>query len=258
MGTAKTASTRARQAKQDTSPSPDAANDRSNGSRRSSARRSLVTREMLDHATRLFASQGYESTTLQNVADALGVSRSALYHYVSSKEDLLAMLVEQMSRGLADSLTALHARTDLSAEGKLRELTESLVRHRATSPDQFRVLDQVESNLPEPVRGQHRQARRDVLSELTGVIDDGITAGEFKPLDARIAALSVLGMCNWVAWWYRPDHDIEPVTRQISQSVVDMLAAGDDARGRTDSARSALAQARSSLDALERLLPSEE
>jgi AcrR family transcriptional regulator len=258
MSTAKTPGMRARQAQEATSHGPDPANDQPTGNRRSSARRSLVTREMLDHATRLFASQGYESTTLQNVADALGVSRSALYHYVSSKEDLLAMLVERMSRGLADSLATLHARTDLSAEGKLRELAESLVRQRATSPDQFRVLDQVEPVLPEPVRSQHRQARRDVLSELTGVIDDGITAGEFKPLDGRIAALSVLGMCNWVAWWYRPDHDIEPVTRQISQSVVDMLVAGDGTRERTDSARSALAQARSSLDALERLLPGDE
>lgn len=225
---------------------------------RSNTRRSLVTREMLDHATRLFASQGYETTTLQDVADALGVSRSTLYHYVSRKEDLLAMLVEQMSRGLADSLAALHARADLSSEGKLRELAESLVRQRAAAPDQFRVLDQVEPMLPDPLQTQHRQARREVLTELTGVIEDGIAGGEFKPLDARIAALSVLGMCNWVAWWYRPGHDPEPMVRQISQSVADMLVADTAARGPGDSARSALAQARSSLDALERLVPSEQ
>ncbi|WP_031470026.1 TetR/AcrR family transcriptional regulator [Sciscionella sediminilitoris] len=225
---------------------------------RSSKRRSLVTREILDHATRLFADQGYEATSLQDVADALGVSRSGLYHYVSRKEDLLAMLVEQMSRGLADSLAVLHARTDLSAQDKLREFTGSVVRQRASSPDQFRVLDQVEAMLPEPLRSQHFKARKDVLTELTGVIEDGIAGGEFKPLDARIAALSVLGMCNWVAWWYRPGHgtDLEPVARQISQSVADMLLATEG--GNAGSARSALAQARSSLDALERLIPNEE
>lgn len=235
----------------------DGATGEQGANQRSNTRRSLVTREMLDHATRLFASQGYEATTLRDVAEALGVSRSTLYHYVSCKEDLLAMLVDQMSRGLADSLAALHARADLTAEGKLRELAESLVRQRAASPDQFRVLDQVEPMLPEPLQTQHRQARRDVLAELTGVLEDGIAGGEFRPLDARIAALSVLGMCNWVAWWYRPGQDPEPMVRQISQSVADMLVADNAARGPVDSARSALAQARSSLDALERLMPNE-
>ncbi|WP_405801001.1 TetR/AcrR family transcriptional regulator [Streptomyces sp. NBC_01506] len=227
--------------------------------RRSTARRTLVTRDLLEKATLLFAEKGYENTTLQDVAAAVGVSRTALYHYVTSKEELLAMLVERMSLGLADTLAALWARTDLTPEGKLRELTDMLVRQRAESPHQFRVHDQTESVLPEPLRSRHRQARRDVLAALSGVIEEGVGKGEFKPLDPRIAAFSVLGMCNWVAWWYHPgvDYDIDAVARQISQSAVDMVTAGDATRGRADSAKSALAAARSSLDALERLLPGE-
>lgn len=225
--------------------------------RRSRARRTLVTRELVETAARLFAERGYEATTLQDVADAVGVSRTALYHYVSSKDDLLRMLVEGWSRGLADQFTQLRGSTELSSEGKLRIAAETIVRRRAESPDQFRVLDQAEPMLPEPLRTEHLQARRDVLAELQGVIEDGIDAGDFRPVDARVAALSVLGMCNWVAWWYRPGagHDVEPVARQIAQSAVDMLAADETERHPADSARSALARARSSLDALERLLP---
>ncbi|MGW6901468.1 TetR/AcrR family transcriptional regulator [Streptomyces sp. NPDC054919] len=225
--------------------------------RRSTTRRTLVTRDLLEKATRLFADKGYENTTLQDVAGAVGVSRTALYHYVTSKEELLAMLVEQMSLGLLDTLTRLRDRTDLTPEGKLRELTDMLVRQRAESPHQFRVHDQTESVLPEPLRSKHRQARRDVLAALSAVIEDGIQRGEFKPLDARVAAFSILGMCNWVAWWYHPspDYDIDGVARQISQSAIDMVAASDASRGMADSARSALAMARSSLDVLERMLP---
>jgi AcrR family transcriptional regulator len=227
--------------------------------RRSTARRSLVTRDLLDKATRLFAERGYEATTLQDVAEAVGVSRTALYHYVSSKEELLAMLVEQIGLELADSLTALRARTDISAEGKLRELTGMLVRQRAESPSQFRVLDQSESLVPEPLRTRHRQARRVVLAEVSGVIEDGIAAGDFKSLDPRVAAFTVLGMCNWVAWWYHPgpEYDIEAVVRQVTQSAIDMLVADGPPRGPVDSTRSALAMARSSLDEIERLLPGE-
>jgi AcrR family transcriptional regulator len=225
--------------------------------RRSTARRTLVTRDLLEKATQLFAEQGYETTTLQDVAAAVGVSRTALYHYVTSKEELLAMLVEQMSVALADVLGQLRERTDLTAEGKLRCLTDMLVRQRAESPQQFRVHDQTESVLSEPLRTQHRQARRDILAALTAVIEEGIGQGEFKPLDARVAAFSILGMCNWVAWWYHPgpDYDIDAVARQMSQAAIDMVAVGDASRGPADSASSALAMARSSLDALERLLP---
>jgi AcrR family transcriptional regulator len=230
------------------------------GSSRSRTRRSLVTRELVSTATRLFAEHGYEATTLQDVADAMGVSRSALYHYVSSKEDLLGMLVEGWSRGLADRFAELRHDAGLSPDGKLRAAAETIVRQRAESPDQFRVLDQTEPVLPEPLRTEHLKARRDVLHELQGIIEEGIAAGDFKPLDSRIAALSVLGMCNWVAWWFRPGsgHDVEPVARQIAQSAVDMLAADDGERHPADPARSALARARSSLDALERLLPLED
>lgn len=227
--------------------------------RRSTARRSLVTRELLDKATGLFAEKGYETTTLQDVADAVGVSRSALYHYVSSKEDLLKMLVEKIGLELADSLKALRARTDISSEAKLRELTDVLVRQRAESPSQFRVLDQSESVVPEPLRTRHREARRVVLSELSGLIEDGIEAGDFKPVDPRVAAFTVLGMCNWVAWWYYPgpDNEIDVVAAQITQSAVDMLIADTAAGGGVTATRTALAAARASLDTLERLLPQE-
>ncbi|MFD4768208.1 TetR/AcrR family transcriptional regulator [Streptomyces niveus] len=238
---------------------PKASESGSETARRSTARRDLVTRDLLEKATRLFAEKGYENTTLQDIAAAVGVSRTALYHYVTSKEELLAMLVEQMSLGLADTLAALGERTELTAEGKLRALTDTLVRQRARSPHQFRVHDQTESVLSEPLRSRHRQARRDVLAALAGVIEEGVDKGEFKPLDPRIAAFGVLGMCNWVAWWYHPgpDFDIDAVARQLSQSAVDMVAAVDAPRGRADSAKSALAAARSGLDALERLLPGE-
>lgn len=227
------------------------------GPGRSNARRSLVTRELLEHATRLFGERGYEATTLRDVADSYGVSRSSLYHYVSSKEDLLAMLVEGWSRGLADSLAVIRARTDLSPERKLRQVAELTVRQRAESPDQFRVLDQAETVLPEPLRTQHRQARHDVLDEITAIITEGIATGDFKPLDPRVAAFGVLGLCNWVAWWYRPDgpYEIDAIVRQITQAAVDMLVVSGVSQSGLGPARSSLAQARDALDALERLLP---
>lgn len=194
---------------------------------RSALSRQLVTSELLDTATALFAEKGYESTTLLDIAQALGISRPGLYNYVSSKEELLTMLVEQVSRGLADVLEQLSARTDLSPTEKLRDVVALLVRQRTEHPDQFRILDRSETVLPEPVGSEHREAKRKVLREVMAVIEAGIERGEFRPVDARTAALSLLGMCNWVAWWFSRGSDVEATVATVTDLAQGMLLARD-------------------------------
>ena len=194
---------------------------------RSSLSRQMITSELLDRATELFARQGYESTSLLDIANALGISRPALYHYVSSKEDLLAMLVEQNSQGLSEVLANLNARDDLSPTEKLRDVVALLVRQRAEHPAQFRILDRSETVLPEPVGTKHREAKRNVLRGVTTVIEAGIEAREFRPVDSRTAALSLLGMCNWVAWWFSRGADVDAVVATVTDLATAMLVTGD-------------------------------
>lgn len=224
-----------------------------------STRRSLLSKELLDKATRLFAEQGYESTTLRDIADAVGISRPALYHYVSSKEDFLVALVEQ-SRELATSLSELRRREDLDSVGKLRTLTEFLVRQRAEAPDRFRILDRSESLLPEDTRSEHRRLRQDILRELTAIIDEGVGNGAFRPVDSRIAAFSILGMCNWVAWWFRADSEkeIDDVVLEISQSAVSMLRQARLGAAGSPVAQQLLESMRANVEVLERLAGNED
>src|SRR5206468_2845368 len=67
--------------------------------RMSTARRELVENELYEHATRLFAERGFAGTSLQDIADALGITRPALYYYVKSKDELLAKLVTEVTNG---------------------------------------------------------------------------------------------------------------------------------------------------------------
>ena len=194
---------------------------------RTALSRHLVTSEVLDKATAIFAEKGYESTTLADIASALGISRPALYHYVSNKEDLLTMLVEQVSRGLAEVLESLSGRQDLSPTQKLMDVVALLVRQRAEHPDQFRILDRSETVLPEPAGADHREAKRKVLREVVSVIAAGIAAGEFRAVDARTTALSLLGMCNWVAWWFRRGGDVDAVVGSVTDLATSMIIRSD-------------------------------
>jgi len=234
----------------------DGAPARATRTRTSSSRRELVMSEILEHATRLFAERGYDGTTLQDIADAIGITRPGLYHYISSKEQLLAALVRDVSENTAHTVRAVRLRTDLSSVEKLRTVVRGLVLQRAGAPERFRVLDRTEAALPEEVATLHLKARREVLAEVRTIIEEGVSRGEFRPRDERLAALSVIGMCNWVAWWFHPgpSHPAEPVADQLAQNAVDMLAYPEDTGPLTTTPQRALQLARENLNYLERFL----
>ncbi|GAA0934904.1 TetR/AcrR family transcriptional regulator [Pseudonocardia zijingensis] len=221
----------------------------------STARRELVENELYEHATRLFAERGFAGTSLQDIADAMGITRPALYYYVKSKDELLARLVTEVTNGPFDELTALVAR-GLDPVATLRGIVDIIVRRRATQPERFRLLIRSESELPEPLAAAHEESRRAVLKTIAGAIDAGVRSGVFRPVDARVAALGVLGMCNWVAWWFQPGgrDTAESVTGQLADMAVASLQRPDHQVPGGDGPAAAIKLLRQDLDHLERIL----
>lgn len=222
----------------------------------STARRELVENELFEHATRLFAERGFAGTSLQDIADAMGITRPALYYYVKSKDELLAKLVTEVTNGPLDELTALVARDDLDPVGKLRGIVEVIVGRRATQPARFRLLIRSEADLPDELTAAYDESRRAVLRTVAGVIEEGARAGRFRPVDPRVAALGVLGMCNWVAWWFRPGgrDSVEAVTDQLVDMALGALQRPDQHVLDGDGPAAALKMLRQDLDHLERIL----
>src|SRR2546425_4678982 len=79
----------------------------------STARRELVENEIYEQAIRLFAERGFAGTSLQDIADALGITRPALYYYVRSKDELLAKLAADVAGGSAAQITEVAGRPEL-------------------------------------------------------------------------------------------------------------------------------------------------
>ncbi|MDD7965148.1 TetR/AcrR family transcriptional regulator [Actinomycetospora lemnae] len=191
---------------------------------RQQSRRRLVADELLEHAGRLFATKGYANTSFQDIADAMGVSRPALYHYVSNKEEILAALVRDVLERVVEILEESAAREDLDAGERVELALRRIVVNNAHHTSRFRLLDRSEPDLPEEIAEVHRAARRRVLHLLTGMIETAVAAGHFRPLPARTVALAMLGTANWVAWWYRPDHDGD--ADAVADVLVDVALSG--------------------------------
>ena len=100
----------------------------------------------------------------------------------------------------------------------------------AAAPERLRMLDRNEHHLSPETAAAYSKARRSVLREITAVLEDGVAAGQFRKLDSRTAGLALLGMCNWVAWWFEPapDDPPEPVVQEIVEMALCAVTATGD------------------------------
>lgn len=224
---------------------------------RASARRGLIEQEIYDQATRLFAERGFAGTSFQEIADAVGLTRPALYHYVSGKDELLARLVAEITEDAAADIAAEAGREDADAAQKLYSIVAATVRRQGEHADRFRLLIRSEADLPPGIAAKHAAGRRAVLKSIAGVISEGTEQGVFRDVDPRVAALGVLGIMNWVAWWYRPGgrDDLAKVCDELAEMAVSGLRRRDG-QAPAQSPAEALAIVREDLARLERLLGS--
>ncbi|NKY41861.1 TetR/AcrR family transcriptional regulator [Nocardia cerradoensis] len=232
-----------------------AADGDAKGSKRSRIGREIIETQVFDVAAKLFAEKGYGGTTLQHIASALGVSRTALYYYVSSKEELLSTIVHELTdAGFA--LVSAEADAQGSASDRLRAIVDSMTRLVASSPARFRLLLQSEAGLPAELLEAHRDTRRRVLRRLMDVIEEGQRNGEFRVVDARITALAIIGMWNWTAFWARSNSDIDQIAETFGDLVVRGLAAGSrEVRGAARTPQQVLNAVQEDLATLAVMLP---
>lgn len=184
----------------------------------------LFLDDMYDTAARMFAEKGFAATSLLSIAKEMGVSRQALYNYIDSKDQILAHLVMDDSRQLLHALARLRADSTRSPIDKVRIATRSAVRDRATNQVRFHMLVLTEPDMPPEVRRSYLDSRRVAYQAVRGIIEEGIRSRVFRPVDAGVATLSVLGMWNWVAYWFDAgSHDLEHLVEQIADNCVAML-----------------------------------
>jgi AcrR family transcriptional regulator len=219
-------------------------------------RKDLVAAEILDKAATIFADRGFSGTGIRDIADAMNMSRPAVYHYFSTKEALLQELVSGVTGDILQFITALQADEELDHCQKLERLVTGLVERIAAKPAHMRLLATSERSLPDPIGSTHAAAQRQALDRVQALIAGGVAAGALRPVDERLAALALLGMCNWVAWWYRPDGgatvaDIASELTALVLSGLPRLAGRSPADGSVDAA---LVLLREDVDHLERLV----
>jgi AcrR family transcriptional regulator len=177
---------------------------------------------ILEEVTRLFIRNGYHGTGVQEISDAVGLGRGALYHHIGSKERLLF----EISMGLLGQAIASArpvAEGSEAPEAKLRRLARDLLGHHASHGDGWSVAIREARFLTDVHRKEVTLARDEYEAIWHLVLVEGAAAGQWHDVD-DLEVRGVLGMFNSAARWIRPDGPLSP--EQIADRYVDLLCNG--------------------------------
>jgi AcrR family transcriptional regulator len=175
-------------------------------------------------ALRLFKEKGYHATSMRDIASEVGINKGSLYSYIRSKEDLLIPVFERAMGPLVARMEAIAGETSLPPTERLKRAIHAHVSNVAEHLDELTVYlsewRQLDTDALSTVRGQ----RERYAALFYGILQEGVAAGEFRPMDTRIVMLGMIGMCNYLFRWYRPDGRLTP--DQIADELIDMLLRG--------------------------------
>ena len=179
-------------------------------------------------AVTLFYERGYENTTLDAVAERLGVTKPFIYAHFASKGELLA---EICSRGIAAALRAMEGALALPGAGpteKLAELGRRFVTAVVENQKHIAIFAREEKNLAAADYDRIGGMRRDFDRRLAALLADGAATGEFRVDDVRLAALAIGGLVAWTYAWYRPDGrlTVAELAEEMSRLVLAVAQAG--------------------------------
>jgi AcrR family transcriptional regulator len=154
-------------------------------------------------AAHLFLKQGYRRTSMEDIADQLEITKPALYHYFTSKDDIL---VGCYSHGITNILARLDHADKSSGTGleKTREFLHVWIEVITTLEFGQCVVTLDDNELAPMARREVRKLKRRIDRMLRERISEGVADGTIKPCDERLVAFAFGGAINSIGTWYDP------------------------------------------------------
>jgi len=189
--------------------------------------------QIIEAAARVFAERGFHGATTQDIADVLGIRQASLYYYFSSKEAALELVCLKGVEGFFEAAKAIAANCG-SARERLSLLINSHLSPLLDRGDFVKVFLNERQHLPTESRRRIGRWSRGLERIFEEVIKEGVSDGEFRAdLDARLATLAILGMCNAASSWHRKENAaIAKISTEFARLVIDGLGKRPVARRR--------------------------
>jgi AcrR family transcriptional regulator len=176
--------------------------------------------EILRAAARLFQQQGYDATSMSDVAAALRLSKGGLYHHFQSKDEILFHLMNH-AMDISQERVIDRVRAIADPEERLRTLIRLHIAVVLGERDrEITVMLHENHPLPPSLRKRINARKKEYVHFVETVIAEVQAArGARGGINPRAAAFALLGMINWIYQWYRPEGSLqeEHLARQYTE-----------------------------------------
>jgi len=176
------------------------ASDEPRRSEKWKARRDAI----VDTSARVFAQRGYHATGIAELCAVNGLGKGAFYHYIGSKEELLAAIHDRVMDEVMLGADRV-AQAAGSPAAQLAMLGDELIDVIYRYPDHVWVFLHEFPALTGERAEQFRVRRREYERRVEAVLQAGIDAGDFREVDPRLTTLAWLGMHNYTYLWLKVD-----------------------------------------------------
>jgi AcrR family transcriptional regulator len=183
-------------------------------------------REIVESAARLFDERGYFGTSLDDVAQAVGLRKATLYHYFRGKDEILSSIHDEFLTWTMEREEA-RAGYGLSPEQHVLESIADILEIIRARPGHIRVFVEHFRELEPAARAEVERKRARYTQMIEQLIRNGMDQGVFRRMDSRLAVLALFGACNWAYHWLPRDPAVD--TRQTAYAIWDLLMRGVEA-----------------------------
>ncbi|MEO8380512.1 MAG: TetR/AcrR family transcriptional regulator [Acidobacteriota bacterium] len=188
--------------------------------------------EVYRTAARIILQKGYDATSVSDIAEALGITKAGLYHYIRGKTELLFEIMKYglaelerevmvPARAIADPVARLrfvistHAQLVTRGDGAVTILVDEA---RALTPVQNRRVTKL---------------KRDYLDYIRETLDELRIAGRLREVNTTVAAFNIIASINWLSRWFKPEGPLS--AGEIAEQLTDTMLHGtikQETRGR--------------------------
>jgi AcrR family transcriptional regulator len=183
------------------------------------ARREVI----IDTSAPVFAKRGYHATGIMELCAANDLGKGALYHYIGSKEELLAAIHDRVMDEVmlgADRVAVAGGTPSQQLAMLGDELLDVIHRY----PDHVWVFLHEFPALTGERAAQFRARRREYERRVEAVFQAGVDSGEFRPLEPRLTTMAWLGMHNYTYLWLKPGGPL--TARDVAKPFAEIFMRG--------------------------------
>ena len=161
------------------------------------------TPEVLEAAVQVFAANGYEDASMQEIGERLGLLKGSIYYYTASKEELLFAVIESVHSEMMSNLEAAKTR-DGAVEDRIRAFLEDMVRLTVDRLEHASVFQREFRHLSPDHQAEIRQERRQYERFFQSLLEEGQTEQVVRvDMDAKIMTIAGFTMISATPSWYR-------------------------------------------------------